>query len=179
MGFANRLKQRREELGFTQKYLGELVGVSGNSIGNYENGVSTPNTPTLYRLFSALQCDANYLYQDEMADVIMKCGSYTEKYRQALSTIISEADGDAVDYSIEIGALNMPLIRSIIDGGAIPTFEQACTIAEEVGESLDRMIGWTTVGDDEISRLFASLPNAKKASLLDYAKFLSQDHTEE
>jgi len=48
----------------TQPVLASLVGVSKGSIGNYESGISSPNEPILIKLFEALKCDANYLYQD-------------------------------------------------------------------------------------------------------------------
>lgn len=64
MSIGTRIKQRREELGITQPILAQLVGVSKGSIGNYESGVSNPNEPILIKLFEALHCDANYLYQD-------------------------------------------------------------------------------------------------------------------
>lgn len=69
MSFGSRLKERREALGLKQKQLGELLGVSGNAIGNYENGISSPNANILYKVFTVLKCDANYLYQDEMREL--------------------------------------------------------------------------------------------------------------
>ena len=68
MSFGSRMRERREALGLKQKQLGELLGVSGNAIGNYENGISSPNANVLYKVFEVLKCDANYLYQDEMRD---------------------------------------------------------------------------------------------------------------
>ncbi len=66
MSLSTRIKQRREELGYTQPELAKLVGVSKGSIGNYESGISSPNENILIKLFAALKCDANYLYQDEI-----------------------------------------------------------------------------------------------------------------
>ena len=64
MSIGTRIKQRREELGLTQPTLAKMVGVSKGAIGNYESEVSSPNEPILIKLFDALQCDANFLYQD-------------------------------------------------------------------------------------------------------------------
>lgn len=61
-----RIKQRREELGYTQPQLAELVGVSKGAIGNYESNISSPNENILFKLFDVLQCDANFLYQDNI-----------------------------------------------------------------------------------------------------------------
>ena len=66
MSFGSRLRERREALGMKQNELGRLLGVTGSAIGNYENSVSSPKAEVLYRAFDVLQCDANYLFQDEM-----------------------------------------------------------------------------------------------------------------
>ena len=84
MSFGSRLKERREALGLKQKQLGELLGVSGNAIGNYENGISSPNADVLYKVFDVLKCDANYLYQDEMREygVAVSDASFAGKSKQ-------------------------------------------------------------------------------------------------
>ena len=66
MSIGSRIKQRREELGYTQPKLAELVGVSKGTIGNYESNVSSPNEDILFKLFDILKCDANFLYQDNI-----------------------------------------------------------------------------------------------------------------
>ena len=66
MSIGSRIKEKREELGITQTELPKIVGVSKGSIGNYESGVSAPNEKILFKLFKALKCDANFLYQDDM-----------------------------------------------------------------------------------------------------------------
>lgn len=85
MSFGNRLKQRREELGMKQGELGALLGVTGSAIGNYENGVSSPKADVLYKVFDALKCDANFLFQDEMSidedDLSVRELAYIKKYR--------------------------------------------------------------------------------------------------
>lgn len=72
MGFANRLKERREQLGLTQGEVALLLGITPGAVGNYENGVSTPKADILFKVFDALKCDANYLFQDEMKTLSAK-----------------------------------------------------------------------------------------------------------
>lgn len=69
MGLSNRLKERREQLGLTQSEVASLLGITPGAIGNYENGVSTPKADILFKVFDALKCDANYLFQDEMKNI--------------------------------------------------------------------------------------------------------------
>lgn len=69
MGLSNRLRERREQLGLTQSEVASLLGITPGAIGNYENGVSTPKADILFKVFDALKCDANYLFQDEMKNI--------------------------------------------------------------------------------------------------------------
>ncbi len=69
MSLGTRLKSARLKKHYTQKQLGDLVNVTGAAIGNYENGVSSPNEDTLIRLMAALGVDANFLYADDMEDL--------------------------------------------------------------------------------------------------------------
>lgn len=69
MSFGSRLRQKRKEMGLKQSELGELLGVTGSAIGNYENNLSSPKAEILYKAFDVLHCDANFLFQDEMAEL--------------------------------------------------------------------------------------------------------------
>lgn len=66
MSINSRIKERREELEMSRQELADKIGVTPSAIANYENGVSSPKIELLYKLFDVLECDANYLYQDEM-----------------------------------------------------------------------------------------------------------------
>ena len=68
MSIGSRIKERREELGSTQIELAQKLGVSKGAIGNYETDANSPKATVMYRIFEILQCDANYLYQDEISD---------------------------------------------------------------------------------------------------------------
>ena len=87
MGFGERLRFRREELGISREELAKLLGVSRSAIGNYETSVSSPKEEVLLRLFDALQVDANYLYRDNLCSALAPSFSgeertLLEKYRQ-------------------------------------------------------------------------------------------------
>lgn len=95
MGIGKRIKEARERLGLTQSELGELIGVTGSAITNYEKETSHPKEPIMYKLFDALHVDANYLFQDvvnipsKINDVTLAEYDHIKKYR-----IISEKDED-------------------------------------------------------------------------------------
>lgn len=59
--FSKRLKEQRKAMGFTQKQLGEMIGVTKVSICCYENGTRTPTLDTLIDLANVLQVELTYL----------------------------------------------------------------------------------------------------------------------
>ena len=69
MSIGSRMKERRESLGMTQVQLAELLGVSKGAIGNFETDRNSPKASNMYKVFEVLQCDANYIYQDEMREL--------------------------------------------------------------------------------------------------------------
>ena len=69
MGIGKRIKEARQRAGLTQKELSRIVGVTPSAITNYENEVSHPKEPVLYALMQALEVDANFFFQDEVAPV--------------------------------------------------------------------------------------------------------------
>lgn len=52
---ANRLKERRTELGLTQAELAERCGVSRKTVNTVENGVFVPSTLLALKLAAALE----------------------------------------------------------------------------------------------------------------------------
>ena len=66
MSIGTRIKERREELGITQVELATRLGVSKGAVGNYETDANSPKASIMYKIFDILQCDANFLYQDEV-----------------------------------------------------------------------------------------------------------------
>lgn len=62
MTLGEKIKQRREMLGMSQKELAQKIGVTQGSIGNYESGVSNPKMELMPKIFEALRTDANYLF---------------------------------------------------------------------------------------------------------------------
>jgi putative transcriptional regulator len=53
-GLANRLKERRGELGLTQAELAERCGVTRKTVNTVENGVFVPSTVLALKLARAL-----------------------------------------------------------------------------------------------------------------------------
>lgn len=59
---ANRLKDRRTELGLTQAELAEKVGVTRKTVNTVENGVFTPSATLAIKLAKALGLSVEELF---------------------------------------------------------------------------------------------------------------------
>jgi transcriptional regulator with XRE-family HTH domain len=57
----NRIRRRRKAAGLTGRQLADLVGVSRNTVGNYELGRTDPSTGDLVRIAGALGCTLHEL----------------------------------------------------------------------------------------------------------------------
>ena len=57
MTIGERIRASRKERGFSQKELGEMLGVSGAMIGQYETGQRKPRLDTLQRIAAALDVE--------------------------------------------------------------------------------------------------------------------------
>ena len=103
MSIGSRIKEARINKKLTQEELALKIGVTKGAIANYENGVSTPKVDLIYKLFDVLECDANYLYQDDMKalnndfivtlpeqNLIMKYRNLDEHGAKLINIIINE-----------------------------------------------------------------------------------------
>jgi putative transcriptional regulator len=59
---ANRIKERRTELGLTQAELAEKVGVTRKTVNTVENGVFTPSATLAIKLSKALGITVEQLF---------------------------------------------------------------------------------------------------------------------
>ena len=69
MSIGTRILEARTRLNLTQEALAKKINVTKSAVANYENGVSVPRLEIMFRLFDALECDANYLYQDDCPSI--------------------------------------------------------------------------------------------------------------
>lgn len=72
MSVGSRIKELRESENMSRNELADSVGVTVGAISNYENEVSSPKEPILFKIMEVLKCDANYLFQDAIEMPNMK-----------------------------------------------------------------------------------------------------------
>lgn len=67
MAFANIIKELRLKAGMTQDELGETLGITSQAISRWENGVATPDVPTITRLAYMFRVTSDYLLDIDSA----------------------------------------------------------------------------------------------------------------
>lgn len=66
MSLGERLREARKAKNMTQTDLARELGISVNSVANYERGTSFPKEDYLYKIINLLELDPNYLFQDNI-----------------------------------------------------------------------------------------------------------------
>lgn len=102
MSVGSRIKELRENKGFSRNELANLLGVTVGSISNYENEVSSPKEPILFKIMDVLNCDANYLFQDAFDMSAMKNRVSVDEYEIIKKYRVLDNHGrEMVDFTLE------------------------------------------------------------------------------
>ncbi len=103
MSIGSRIKELRIKRGLTQEELARQIGVTKGAVANYENEVSSPKIELMYKLFDVLQCDANYLHQDDMKSNVYRDSSTPEEFENIIKKYraLDEHGKDIVDIVLE------------------------------------------------------------------------------
>jgi transcriptional regulator with XRE-family HTH domain len=104
MSIGSRIKECREKLGITQEELAKKMGVSKGAIGNYESGIGYPKVENMTKLFSILQTDANYLFQDEVSNTTNERVSLQEQKHIKKYRTLDEYGKEVVESVLDIEA---------------------------------------------------------------------------
>lgn len=84
----NIIRKLRKEYGYTQKELGEKIGVSNSAIANYEKGFRAPLQDTLFKLAEIFNVSVNYFFpyesnaEKQLIDKITEISSKLTEPRQ-------------------------------------------------------------------------------------------------
>jgi transcriptional regulator with XRE-family HTH domain len=102
MSIGSRIKELRELNGISRNEFASMLGVTVGAISNYENDVSSPKEPILFKIIESLNCDANYIFQDSVKiktqqnDVTLAEYEHIKKYRD-----LDEHGKEMVDFTLE------------------------------------------------------------------------------
>lgn len=102
MSIGSRIKERREALKLTRAELAQIIGVTPSAIANYENEISSPKIEYMPKLFIALECDANYLHQDDIITIQYKNALSVSEYEDIIKKYreLDEHGKDMVVYMV-------------------------------------------------------------------------------
>lgn len=102
MSVGSRIKELRESKEITRNALANSLGVTVGAISNYENGVSSPKEPILFKIMEILGCDANYLFQDSINMPTMENTVSIDEYKVIKKYRALDRHGkEMVDFTLE------------------------------------------------------------------------------
>lgn len=78
VSFGIRVRTKREQKGFTQADLGRMIGLSENSVVQYETGRAVPKSANFERLAEALGVSSRYLLTGDVPDELVKAQTEPE-----------------------------------------------------------------------------------------------------
>lgn len=84
MSVGSRIKDLREKRDLSRGDFAKLLGVTVGAVSNYENNVSSPKEPILFKVMEVLGCDANYIFQDAMKQSIYKDKATPEEFENII-----------------------------------------------------------------------------------------------
>ncbi len=149
MSVGQRLKQRRQELGMSQKELAVRLGISPAAVSNYESGQNAIREDVLLRLFTVLDVEPNYLYQDaysgggfpvsvEEKKLILKYRALAATGRQTLQAVADALTAYQADLEDAVPApepRQIPLYRCPAAAGyAAPVFGEDFDYIDVTGD---------------------------------------------
>lgn len=172
--FSDMLVYLRKRDKLSQQELATRLGVSRSVVGMYETDQRMPSFEVLEAIADTFNVNIDFLVGHTDS------GDYSRVFRNNLAHIIeSKPKADLLAAGIneyEIG---------LIINGAIPlTFDCACEICDQLGESLDTMLGTeektATPEDDglgEIGAIFTALTPDNRSKLLELSRlYLNAQH---
>lgn len=102
MSVGSRIRELRESKNISRSDFANSIGVTVGAVSNYENEVSYPKEPILFKIMEVLRCDANYLFQDAVQMPAMRNSvsieefSIIKKYRA-----LDKHGKEMVDFTLE------------------------------------------------------------------------------
>jgi len=138
MFFSERLVQLRKLHGLTQKQLATDLQLSELAIQHYESRRRKPAFDILISLASYFDVSLDYLVgRSDNPTKVSFSSSWEECFRERLSEILPNFDRvDLLD-----GGVDIEFLEAIADNKHYLTFHDACGIADELGVSLDYLVG--------------------------------------
>lgn len=92
MAAGKRIKERREQLGLSQKELADLIGVSAGAIGSWEVELTSPKEANFRKLFEVLDCEPNFIFQDYCTQNKLPNDDNIEEFKEMMFALVESID---------------------------------------------------------------------------------------
>lgn len=116
MCMANRIKERRLAMGFTQEELAEKLGLQKSAIAKYENGrVENIKRSIISKMSDILECSPSYLMGWSEADHIVKLDDNEELLIESYRSIPVESKRRLMKYAstlTQLCSLEAPMLNA-------------------------------------------------------------------
>lgn len=170
--FSDTLIYLRKREGLSQQELANKMGTSRSIVGMYEAGQRMPSFEMLEALADIFNVNLDFLIGRESG------GVQSQHFRKKLAQIVEASD----PAELESAGVDMYEVGLIIKGAIPLSFDTACNLAEQFGETLDSMISEEEKPapdsesglDMEIMNILLSLRDDKKAEAVNYLRYLSK-----
>nr|DAM41822.1 MAG TPA: Helix-turn-helix XRE-family like protein [Caudoviricetes sp.] len=183
MTIGQRIKVRREELNMSQEELAKRIGYkSRSSINKIELDLYSLQPSKIKTIADALDTTPSYIMGwDEEASR----NEWASKFRDSVMQILNNADSA----DLEAAGISVQEIEEELSGSEPISLVAACSIADQLGESLDSLLGHTpkemikaalqqedgqTAEIAEIIELLLDLPADRRQEALNYLRYLSE-----
>lgn len=180
MTIGQRVKIRREELGMSQEELATKVGYkSKSSINKIELGFRVLTQSKIKIIADALETTPSYIMGwDEES----RQNEWSSKFRDSVMQILNNAD----PADLKATGISVQEIEEELNGSEPISLVAACSIADQLGESLDSLLGHTPKEmikaalqqEDgqtaEIIELLLDLSADRRQEALNYLRYLSE-----
>lgn len=168
--FSNTLIYLRKRDKMTQQELADRIGMSRSLVGMFESGSRMPSIEVLEAIADTFNVNIDFLIGH------VDSGEHSRTFIQNLSEIIEKSEPD------DLAAAGIDTYEtSLIIAGTLPlSFDCACELADQLGESIDSMLGKkdpAAMKDDEVVSeiigLLSGFSDKKLESAVAYLRYLS------
>ena len=177
MTIYERIKSFRLALGMSQAELAKKVGYEGRSaISKVENGERDISHSMIGQYAKALNVSPTYLLYGNCYDEINNqwSSAFCESLKRELLLIDSAAARDS--------GVDLERLKSVASGEVPISLSEACNIADEIGASLDYMVGISKVDSKtfEFTNIFSQLTTEQQSLIISQIKGIlaNQDQPE-
>lgn len=144
-GIGNRLKAVRQDRGFTQKQLGNLLGVTEQAVSKWERETSYPDISMLNGISEVLDCSLDYLFEYESGKKILLDQNSIERRAEINRHLLPDI------IAVRFGEKFVPMFLSEEKQGFSHINRLRCQIASQWGVIIPaiRVMDWLTLEPDQ------------------------------